>query len=100
MKIKVYISGAISALPHNDAKEMFRSTEDYLYGQGFDVVDPFDNGLDKNEPWENHMRVDLAMLLDCDCVYMLKGWRSSKGARLEHLVASSLGMEILYQPKK
>lgn len=97
MKIRVYISGAISNLPHNDAKEVFNKAETLLNNQNFKAVNPFDNGLDKDEPWANHMRADIKALLDCDCIYMLSNWRNSKGARLEHKIAIDLGMGIIYQ---
>lgn len=39
----------------------------------------------------------LADLVDCDAIYMLRGWRESKGARAEHAVAVWIGLEIMYQ---
>ena len=41
------------------------------------------------------MREDLLLLLECDKVSVLPGWRESKGARLEVFVASELGMEVM-----
>ena len=40
------------------------------------------------------MRVAIPELCKCDAIYMLEGWRHSKGARLEHTIARELGMEI------
>ena len=39
----------------------------------------------------------LGDLVDCDAIYMLRGWESSKGARAEHAVAVWIGLEIMYQ---
>lgn len=47
--------------------------------------------------WENCMREALAMLLKCDAIYMLKGWRDSKGARIELALALELGMRVIYE---
>ena len=44
-----------------------------------------------------HMRVDIALLLECDCIYMLQGWELSKGAKLELDVASSCGIKVLFE---
>lgn len=100
MKIKVYISGAISNLPYNDAKAMFDKATQELSSQNFEAVNPIDNGLDKDSPWSTHMRADIKALLDCDCIYMLKTWKNSKGARLEHKIADELGLGIIYQSEK
>ena len=97
MKIKVYISGAISCLPYDEAKEMFHKKEIELQSQNFEVVNPFDNGLVKDAPWDAHMKADILALLTCDCIYMLKTWKNSKGARLEHKIAFELGMGVIYQ---
>lgn len=44
-----------------------------------------------------HMRVDIALLLKCDCIYMLQGWELSKGAKLELDVASSCGIKVMFE---
>jgi hypothetical protein len=43
------------------------------------------------------MRADIALLLGCDYIYMLRGWELSKGAKLELDVASSCGIEVLFE---
>lgn len=43
------------------------------------------------------MRADIALLLGCDCIYMLRGWELSKGAKLELDVASSCGLEVMFE---
>ena len=40
--------------------------------------------------WEEAMRTDLRLLLDCEGLSMLDVWRRSRGARLEVLVARAL----------
>ena len=39
----------------------------------------------------------LGDLVDCDAIYMLRGWENSKGARAEHAVAVWVGLDIMYQ---
>lgn len=41
------------------------------------------------------MRVCITHLMECDAIYMLKDWKQSRGARLEHFIALKLGMRII-----
>lgn len=43
------------------------------------------------------MKYDLHALLVSDSIYMLKGWRLSKGARLERHLAKKLKLKIIYE---
>ena len=47
--------------------------------------------------WREHMRIDIANLLCCGYIFMLKGWELSKGAKLELDVASSCGIKVLFE---
>ena len=97
MKKKVYISGAIA---HYDLKERmatFDHAARYLSIKGYEPVNPFENGVSQDAHWMEHMRVDIALLLKCDCIYMLQGWELSKGAKLELDVASSCGIKVMFE---
>ena len=41
------------------------------------------------------MRMSLKQIAECDCLYMLPGWRNSRGARIEHGLALDLGLEVV-----
>jgi hypothetical protein len=41
------------------------------------------------------MNTDIYWLEKCDAIHMLPGWKKSKGASHEYLVAKGLGLEIL-----
>jgi len=58
--------------------------------------DIHDNGCNHIE-WAEWMVCDLHAMLDCDGVYALRDWRSSKGATIEVQLAMRLGKEIVYQ---
>ena len=45
--------------------------------------------------WEDYLTTDIYWLSKCDAIHMLPGWRESKGASIEYLVAKGLGLEIL-----
>lgn len=85
-KDKVYISGAIAHYNIDERKGAFANAEQNLRNMGFSPVNPFKNGLP-----------DIALLLDCEYIYMLKDWELSKGAKLELDVASSCGIKVLFE---
>ena len=97
MKKKCYISGAIAHCDMSERREAFGRAEQFLQLRGWEPVNPFKNGLPQPGDWHDHMRVDIANLMGCQCIYMLKGWYKSKGAKLELDVASSCGLEVLFE---
>ena len=40
---------------------------------------------------------DIEAVFESDCIYMLRGWERSEGARMEHALAVALGMSIQYE---
>lgn len=97
MNKKVYISGAIAHYDLEERKAAFGNAERFLALKGYEPVNPFKNGLPDEAHWREHMRADIALLLGCDYIYMLRGWELSKGAKLELDVASSCGIEVLFE---
>lgn len=97
--MKVYISGPITGLPLETVYNNFTNAEVRLLEQGYEVVNPLNNGLPTNATWNEHMRADLKLLLDCDSIYMLNGWTNSKGAMIEYDLARILHFDIIEQLK-
>lgn len=62
---------------------------------GYVPVNPLCNGLPASATWEDHMKVDIKLMLDCDVVYLLPGWEDSKGARIEKELADVLGIPCI-----
>jgi len=93
--MKVYISGQISNLPIEEAKENFRKAEDILRKKGFEPVNPFNSGLPVTATWHEHMRADIKMMLECDAICLLPNWERSQGARLEEHIAMRLSMACM-----
>lgn len=53
-------------------------------------------GVENSDPrWSAFMRSDIAALVKCDAIILLEGWENSRGAKLEHHIASELGLLIL-----
>lgn len=107
--MKVYIAGPISGRPR-DNREAFDGAEAYLEYRGHTPLSPFTieayshSGVCPPGPRENsghtapcHLRTDIVGMLMCDAIYMLKGWESSAGARLELAVAAQCGLQVYVQ---
>ncbi len=95
---KIYIAGPMSGIPDHNYP-LFHKIADDLRALGHEVINPAelhpaDGGL--THPWAYYLTVDLKAMLDCEAVYMLPGWAKSRGASLEHFVATALGLQVTY----
>lgn len=91
---RVYISGPITGMPEEN-KPAFAAEAVRLLALGYQVENPADVVLPDGATWADFMRADIPLLLACTHIRMLDGWTMSKGARLEHHIAISLGLEVL-----
>ena len=92
---KIYVSGPIAGYDLQERKLAFLKVQHQLESLGYRVANPFNNGVPDEEHWRVHMRADIAMLLDCDAIYMMPAWELSKGCKLELDVASSCGIRVI-----
>lgn len=93
----IYISGAISGEDYEKRRNRFEEIENMLLSKGYNTINPWRNGVSVDAPHHVHMKADIKMLLECDFIYMMKGWQKSKGARLEHSVACACGLNLWYE---
>jgi len=95
----IYISGKITDLDINVAKDNFKKAEEFVESEmpHFKPINPFDVCEQKPEyKWIDYMRADIKALVDCDAILMLPDWNTSDGAKLELQIAQGLNMEIYY----
>ena len=95
--MKIYISGQITGLPVAEYTEKFSRAEAELKAKGYDVVNPLRNGLPSGARWQEQMKTDIRLLLDCQAIYLLANWEKSIGATLEREIAKGLGLIIEYE---
>ena len=98
---KVYISGQISGIEREVYMARFSRVEQMLKDRGYMVVNPTRVWLSK---WYTHLTkivghenayrltllYDLWLLMRCDLIYKIPGWRESHGANIESCVAYHL----------
>ena len=70
-----------------------------LWKAGWAVICPHMNtaNFDGECPDDVWLEGDLEFLRRVDAIYMLKAWRSSKGAMVEHQKAIEWGKQIIYE---
>ena len=91
---RIYISGPMSGLEREQYLEIFRRAEQALRDQGYrNIVNPI-NVWACRWPWLYRivgyrltLLYDLWLLMRCDRIYKLTGWRDSRGANIESCVA-------------
>ena len=97
--MKIYISGSITGT--DDFMERFSIAQKKLERDGHDVVNPalVNSNLPKSTTYSEYMDMSFCMLKMCDAIYLLDGWKSSRGANLELIFAMLNDKTILYEVK-
>ncbi|MFW5632180.1 MAG: DUF4406 domain-containing protein [Acetivibrio ethanolgignens] len=95
--MKIYISGPVSGT--KDANIRFAAAEAALEAEGHEVINPVKvNGqLPEQTTYREYMNMSFMMLDMCDCIFMLKGWQESQGARMELGQALKSGHTIVFE---
>lgn len=98
--MKVYISGPITGT--SDYQKRFARAEEYLRQQGYEVINParVNASLPKNTKRKEYMKLSIDLLDMCEMIFMLRGWRSSKGARTEHEHAADRDIHTIYEKEE
>lgn len=90
----IYVAGPMTGLPELNFPA-FHAAAAKLRADGHEVINPAELCPDKEMPWRECMKRDIAALVQCDAIYLLPGWENSKGATLEHHIADRLGLVVL-----
>jgi hypothetical protein len=92
-KETVYISGKITGL--KDYRKRFKEVEDKLTAEGYLCMNPAI--LPEGFPYKAYISISIAMLEQCDTIYMMDNWKDSEGAKFELMCAKLLGKKIMYE---
>ena len=95
--MKIYLSGPMTGYPELNFPA-FDAMRDRLLSQGHEVVSPADLERNRNVVgYNNQLRDDIAHLVFCEAIFLLKGWEKSYGAKLEKFIAESLHFQVIYE---
>lgn len=94
--LKVYVAGPMTGIADWNKPE-FRRNTDRLRGSGFRVTNPAELFTHTDQPWEFYMKHALKAMLDCDMIFLLNGWSSSRGAQIELDLAKKVGMGVMFE---
>ena len=97
MKKKIYIAGKVTGEPIAECTMKFGQAQVNIEKLGYEAVNPLAVVGDWKCPWDLAMRKCIKALMDCDMIFMLEDYKSSKGAMVEYELATMLGMEIIYE---
>lgn len=87
--MKIYIAGSISNNPNY--KEQFAKAEAHIKSLGHTPISPV---TDEQHTYKGYIDRGLALLSECDAIYMLDGWFESKGARVEYMYSHTVGIKV------
>ncbi len=93
--MKIYLSGPMTGKKNYNYK-MFDLAEKKLIALGYAVLNPAKNFKSKKRLKRSvYMRADLKQLMEADEICFLPGWKESKGAKTEYIVARELNLKML-----
>lgn len=91
----IYLAGPMTGLPDWNYPAFHKAAAE-LRAAGHIVINPAEVNPDTTQPWAACLRACLAEVVKCDTIALLPGWQHSRGAKLEHHVASELGMTVMH----
>ena len=87
----VYISIPISGRPADRVREHAELVKARLSREGWRrVVSPLDIYAGKDPRYADYIAADIRALMDCDAIFMCRGWQQSCGCNIEHAAARAL----------
>lgn len=89
----LYIAGPITS-DMAEYKTKFDAAEQYLKWKGHTVLNPAGHPLGLK--YEDYMQIDAEMINAADGIVMMRGWRSSQGAKRELRMALKQGKKAFY----
>lgn len=89
----LYLSGPMAGLPEHNFPA-FHAARAKLRAASYTVVCPAELGKCDGWTWEQYLRRDIRVLMDCDGVATLPGIDTSRGATLETFIARKLKMTV------
>ena len=94
----IYIAGKVTGEDIKACKEKFSKAEFILRRKGYHTINPL-RLCPPDSNWESAMKMCIRNLIECDAIYMLNDWEESRGAKVEHYIATQLGLQEIREEK-
>lgn len=98
MNNRVYIAGPVTGV--EGYEKNFREAEEKLRLAGYEPVNPVAPGLVPGAEYRYYIDRGILMLMECDYIYLMKGWQYSEGAKLEARYGKICGLKRIVFRKK
>ena len=102
MKQTAMISQPMKDISSDDILATREKAINTLEQFGYDVVDSYfaDDGFvsddTKNIPVA-YLAKSIAIMAKCNAVYFCRGWETARGCKIEHEIANSYGLAVIYE---
>lgn len=93
-KKRVYIAGPMSGKKDFNRASFFKAAAS-IKEEGYNWIPVHAAWQEDGELYKDYMRQALQLLLSCDSIILLSGWRHSEGAMIEYKIAKACGMKIM-----
>lgn len=94
---RLYLAGPMTGIPEHNYPA-FDAAETALRALGAAVLNPTHNEQQNrsgtHQTWDWYMRLSIHQVVLSTGVALLPGWEDSRGARLEHHIATELGLDV------
>lgn len=94
---RIYLSLPISGYDLQERIDTAMQMEVKLRGLGYDVFNPLGDGWMNGLSTHEYMKHDLKALLNCDAIFIMKGWNRSAGCKLELDTAVAIGIDVFFE---
>jgi nucleoside 2-deoxyribosyltransferase len=91
---KIYIAGPVTNDP--DYMQKFERAAEMLADEGYEPVSPVAPGLVDGWEYRDYINRGLRMLMDCDGICLLPGYKDSKGTLVEIRYATLCELQFMY----
>jgi hypothetical protein len=94
---RIYVAGPMTGFPGLNFPAFHAAAAEWR-AKGWHVENPAEINADPTAGWHECMRADIARLVTCNAIYLLPGWKLSRGARIEAHIARELDMAVHEAP--
>ena len=95
---KAMISQPMAGRKKGDILNDREGAEKYLRDLGYDVVNTVFDIKDYNpKALVYSLSMSIQEMSRCEVVYFMKGWQKARGCKIEHDIAKSYGMRVMYE---